>query len=69
MARGALNTMSSKKASKGMIAGLLPDEMTATIRSLVTTENLYLSATREVATKLKNLNDEFNYTKDRNRST
>ena len=69
MARGALNTMSSKKASKGMIAGLLPDEMTATIRSLVATGNLYLSATREVATKLENLNDEFNYTKDRNRST
>jgi hypothetical protein len=33
------------------IGGLLPDERTATIRSLVATEHLYLSATPEVATK------------------
>ena len=50
----------------GVVAGLSPGEMAATIRSFVATENLYLSATREVATKLENLNDEFKYTKDRN---
>jgi len=36
------------------------------IRSLVAIENIYLSATREIETKLENLNDEFKYTKDRN---
>jgi putative GTP pyrophosphokinase len=50
----------------GVATGLLPGEMTATIRSFLETENLYLSATREIATKLENLNDEFKYTKDRN---
>lgn len=30
------------------------------------TENLYLSAIREIATKLENLNDEFKYGKDHN---
>ena len=50
----------------GMTAGVLPEEMIATIRSFLATENLYLSATREIATKLENLNDEFKYTKDRN---
>jgi putative GTP pyrophosphokinase len=51
---------------EGMTAGILSQEMTATIRSFLATENLYLSATREIATKLENLNDDFKYTKDRN---
>jgi putative GTP pyrophosphokinase len=50
----------------GVAAGMLPDEVTRTLRSFLTTENLYLSATREIATKLENLNDEFKYTRDRN---
>jgi putative GTP pyrophosphokinase len=49
-----------------MTAGVLPEQMTTVIRAFLATENLYLSATREIATKLENLNDEFKYTKDRN---
>jgi putative GTP pyrophosphokinase len=44
----------------------LPDDVVAVINSLLITENLYLSATREITTKLENLNDEFKHTKDRN---
>ncbi len=51
---------------EGMTAGLLPDEMVGTIRAFLATENLYVSATREIATKLENLNEEFKYTRDRN---
>ncbi len=36
------------------------------IRSLLAVQNIYLSATREIETKLENLNDEFKYTMDRN---
>ncbi len=36
------------------------------IREFTATKNLYVSAVREIATKLENLNDEFQYTKDRN---
>lgn len=50
----------------GVTDNILPDEVTKTIRAFLATENLYLSATREIATKLENLNDEFKYTKDRN---
>lgn len=50
----------------GLIDGVLPDDMARIIRSLLETENLYVSATREIATKLENLNDEFKYTRDRN---
>ncbi len=46
--------------------GVLPEAMTANIRALLATESLYLSATREIATKLENLNDEFKHTRDRN---
>ncbi|HEX9158144.1 MAG TPA: hypothetical protein VF827_08980, partial [Syntrophales bacterium] len=50
----------------GVKAGILPDEMLAAVRALLATENLYMSAVREIATKLENLNDEFKHTKDRN---
>lgn len=50
----------------GLTHGVLPDEAAKVIRSFLETENLYLSATREIATKLENLNDEFKYTKDHN---
>ena len=51
---------------EGVTGELLPDEMYTTVRGFIATENLYLSATREIATKLENLNDEFRYTHDRN---
>mgnify|MGYP001413956804 CR=1 FL=1 len=50
----------------GMKDGFLPEETMKAIRLFLETENLYLSATREIATKLENLNDEFKYGKDRN---
>lgn len=50
----------------GITAGVLPEKMVIAIRSFLATENLYVSATREIATKLENLNDEFRCTKDRN---
>jgi len=50
----------------GLTNGILPAEAAKVIRSFLETENLYLSATREIATKLENLNDEFKYGKDRN---
>jgi len=50
---------------QGMASGLLPDGLPA-IQSFLATEHLYLSAIREIATKLEILNDEFKYTKDRN---
>ncbi|MCE5346059.1 MAG: GTP pyrophosphokinase family protein [Bacteroidales bacterium] len=50
----------------GMTDGFLPEATMKAIRSFLETENLYLSATREIATKLENLNDEFTYGKDRN---
>jgi putative GTP pyrophosphokinase len=50
----------------GIRESVLPEEATKAIRSFLETENLYLSATREIATKLENLNDEFKYGKARN---
>lgn len=50
----------------GLTEGVLPNEAIKAIRSFLATENLYLSAIREIATKLENLNDEFKYEKDRN---
>ncbi len=50
----------------GVTKGGLPDETAKIIRSLLEIENLYLSAIREIATKLENLNDEFKYGKDHN---
>ena len=50
----------------GITDGVMPDKAAKAIRAFLKTENLYLSATREIATKLENLNDEFKYVKDRN---
>ena len=50
----------------GVTEDVLPEKMVTAIRAFVATENLYLSAAREIATKLENLNDEFRCTKDRN---
>ncbi len=50
----------------GISGNILPEEMVMTIRSLIVTENLYMSATREITTKLENLNSEFKYTRERN---
>ena len=43
-----------------------PEEIVAEISSFLASEHLYVSAAREIQTKLENLNDEFKYTKDRN---
>ena len=51
---------------EGVKGNLLPDDLTEKIRSFITIENLYLSATREIVTKLENLNSEFKYTQERN---
>jgi len=49
-----------------MTPGVLPEELTTSIRAFLATESLYRSAVREIATKLENLNDEFKCTRDRN---
>jgi hypothetical protein len=41
----------------GMTAGILPEHVAETIGSFIDTENLHLSAIREIVTKLENLND------------
>lgn len=50
----------------GLTDGVLPEETVALIRSMLAAECLYLSATREIATKLENLNDEFKSTRAHN---
>ncbi len=45
---------------------LSPEEIDTAINSFRATEHLYISAAREIQTKLENLNDEFKYTKNRN---
>ena len=50
----------------GLTGDILPEEAVKIINSFMVTENLYLAATREITTKLENLNDEFKYQKDRN---
>ena len=50
----------------GVTGGILTDDAIKAINSFMVTENLYLAATREITTKLENLNDEFKYVKDRN---
>jgi putative GTP pyrophosphokinase len=50
----------------GLMDRNLPDEVVSVINSLLVVENLYSSATREITTKLENLNDEFKHVKDRN---
>jgi len=49
-----------------VINDILPADAVNAINSFLVTENLYLAATREITTKLENLNDEFKYVKDRN---
>ena len=51
---------------EGIKGNILPEEMVKTIRALIAAENLYLSATREIATKLENLNSEFKNIHERN---
>src|SRR6056297_2519317 len=51
---------------EGLTGEILPENMIETIQAFIATENLYLSATREISTKLENLNDEFKYTRERN---
>jgi putative GTP pyrophosphokinase len=51
---------------EGINEGILSDETVKAVRSFIAAENLYVSATREIATKLENLNSEFKYTRDRN---
>ncbi len=50
----------------GLTGSVLPEEMAKAIRLFMATENLYLSATREISTKLENLNNEFKYGSKRN---
>lgn len=50
----------------GIADGIMPEDIVNTIRSFINSEYLYFSATREIETKLENLNDEFKHTKDRN---
>jgi putative GTP pyrophosphokinase len=45
---------------------IVPAELEKTIRNFIVTENLYLSATREIVTKLENLNSEFKSSHERN---
>ena len=51
---------------EGLTGDIMPEETVKIINSFLITENLYLAATREITTKLENLNDEFKYVKDRN---
>jgi putative GTP pyrophosphokinase len=51
---------------EGMLIGHVSPELESRVRDLLATEHLYLSATREIATKLEVLNDEFKQTRDRN---
>jgi putative GTP pyrophosphokinase len=51
---------------EGINEGTLSEETAKAVRSFIAAENLYVSATREIVTKLENLNSEFKYTRDRN---
>ena len=46
----------------GFIGEAIPEELAGSFRAFLAVENLYVSATREIATKLENLNDEFKTT-------
>ncbi len=50
----------------GITSKIVPPAAVNILKAFIETENLYHAATREIATKLENLNDEFKYTKDRN---
>lgn len=51
---------------EGLTGEMLPEEVIKTTKDFLATQNVFLSATREITTKLENLNDEFRYVKDRN---
>ncbi len=64
-----MNRQDLKRASylfEGIKGQLLPENLIDTIRSFIAAENLYSSAAREIATKLENLNNEFNSIHERN---
>lgn len=50
----------------GFSGEAIPEELAGSFRAFLAIENLYVSATREIATKLENLNDEFKTNMDRN---
>lgn len=50
----------------GFSGEVIPEELAGSFRAFLAIENLYVSATREIATKLENLNDEFKANMDRN---
>ncbi len=50
----------------GFNGEVIPEELAGSFRAFLAIENLYVSATREISTKLENLNDEFKTNMDRN---
>ncbi len=50
----------------GIREGFFPEDIGNEISSFLYSEHLYVSAAREIETKLENLNNEFKYTKNRN---
>jgi putative GTP pyrophosphokinase len=50
----------------GLTGDVLPEEAVKIINSLMVSEYIYLGATREITTKLENLNEEFKYHQDHN---
>jgi putative GTP pyrophosphokinase len=50
----------------GFTGEAIPEELAGSFRSFLAIENLFVSATREITTKLENLNDEFKTNMDRN---
>lgn len=50
----------------GFTGEAIPEELLGSFCSFLAIENLFVSATREIATKLENLNDEFKANMDRN---
>ena len=64
-----MNTPSYTKTSylfDGITSSVVSEEAMRSIRSFIATENLYLSATREIATKFENLNNDLKYSSERN---
>jgi len=64
-----MNTPEYTKTSylfDGITSSVPSEETMRSIRSFIATENLYLSATREIATKLENLNSDLKYCNERN---
>lgn len=49
-----------------ILDGTLGEELSEQLRAFLATEHIYLSATREIVTKLENLNDEFKYSRHHN---